>query len=165
RPQYGGVRKRWEDKIMDDFDKFHIRNWRRDTLNKDQWCALINKGVHVKPIHWNIKAIIHEYKNRAQKRRANDVATADGAMPATARVKVTEILAKNQHNEYACSECRKTFKPQGITNHAKSCAEEWCEDNFVHFINNQRWSPSNPISMCWIIMCGTISPIICNGIK
>jgi hypothetical protein len=51
RPRNAGVRKRWEDKIMDDIGKCHISNWRRDTLNKDQWRALINKHVHVKPIH------------------------------------------------------------------------------------------------------------------
>jgi hypothetical protein len=118
RPRNVGARKRWEDKIMDDIGKCHISNWRRDTLNKDQWRARINKQVHVKPIHWNIKSIIHDYKDLAQRRRAN------GKMVGTARVKVTEILAKNQYNEYTCPKCRKSFKPQGIPNHVKSCAED-----------------------------------------
>jgi hypothetical protein len=131
RPRNAGVRKRWEDKIMDDISKCHIRNWRRDTLNKEQWRALINKHVHVKPVHWNLKAIIHEYKDRAKKRRANDVAKANRQMAVTARVKVTEVLTKNQHSEYTCPKCRKSFKPQGVTNHVKSCAEDWCKNNGI----------------------------------
>jgi adenosyl cobinamide kinase/adenosyl cobinamide phosphate guanylyltransferase len=110
---------------MDDIGKCHISTWRKDTLNKDQWRARINKHVHVKPIHWNIKSVIHDYKGRAQKRRANR------KMVASARIKVTEILAKNQHNEYTCPKCRKSFKPQGITNHVKSCAENWCKKNGI----------------------------------
>ncbi|CAF2121924.1 unnamed protein product [Rotaria magnacalcarata] len=132
RPRNGGVRKRWEDKIMDDIGKFHIKNWRRDILNKDQWRALINKDVHMRPIHSNIKGIVHEYKDRAQKRRANVVVTVNGEMTVKTRVKVTEVLAKNQHNDYACPKCHRTFKPQGITNHVKSCAKEWCQKNGIN---------------------------------
>jgi hypothetical protein len=117
RPRNAGIRKRWEDKIKDDVEKWHISNWRRSTLNKDQWRALINKRVHGKPIHCNIKAIIHKYKDRAQQRRAEEIAKTHGKMSIITRVKVVEILAKNQHNGYTCPKCQKSFKPQGITNH------------------------------------------------
>jgi hypothetical protein len=131
RPRNAGARKRWEDKVMDDLGKCHISNWRRDTLNKDLWRALINKHVHVKPVHWNIKSIIHDYKGRAEKRRADHLATANGKMARAAHVKVTSVLVKNQHNEYTCPKCRKSFKPQGITNHVKSCAGDWCKKNGI----------------------------------
>jgi hypothetical protein len=131
RPRNAGARKRWEDKVMDDLGKCHISNWRRDTLNKDLWRALINKHVHVKPVHWNIKSIIHDYKGRAEKRRADHLATANDKMARAAHVKVTSVLVKNQHNEYTCPKCRKSFKPQGITNHVKSCAEDWCKKNGI----------------------------------
>jgi hypothetical protein len=58
--------------------------------------------VHVKPIHWNIKTIVHDYKDRAQKRRENDIVRTNGKIVAAARVKVTEVLAKNEHSEYTC---------------------------------------------------------------
>lgn len=132
RPRNGGVRKRWEDKIMDDIGKFHITNWRRDTLNKDRWRELINKDVHTRPIHPNIKAIVHEYKDRTQKRRANMVVTTKGAMTIRTSVKITEILAKNQQNKYSCPKCHRTFKHQGITNHVRSCAKEWCRKNGIN---------------------------------
>jgi hypothetical protein len=46
RPRNAGIHKRWEDKIMDDIGKCNISNWRRGTLNKDQWRALINRQVY-----------------------------------------------------------------------------------------------------------------------
>lgn len=87
--------------------------------------------MHVKPIHWNLKEIVQDYKERAKERRLNDVVNADGKMTTRPRVKVTEILTKSQHNEYTCPKCRKSFKPQGITNHVKSCAEDWCKKNGI----------------------------------
>jgi hypothetical protein len=45
--------------------------------------------------------------------------------------KVTEILPRNPSGGYSCPQCKKEFKPQGITNHVKSCAKEWCKKNGI----------------------------------
>ncbi len=45
--------------------------------------------------------------------------------------KVTDILPRNPSGGYGCPQCKKEFKPQGITNHVKSCAKEWCKKNGI----------------------------------
>jgi hypothetical protein len=120
RPRNGGIKKRWEDKIDDDLNKCQIHNWRRDTLVREKWREMINKPVQVKPIHSNIKNIVEEYKNVAVKRRIG-----------VQQIKVTEALKRNQNNTYTCPKCTKSFKPQGITNHVRTCAKDWCTQNKI----------------------------------
>ena len=69
RPKNMGRSKRWEDKVLKDIEEMHIGNWRKLTLDRSQWREIINKDVHVKPVHKNIKNIVYEYKQRASKRR------------------------------------------------------------------------------------------------
>jgi hypothetical protein len=35
RPRNSGVHKRWQDRIKDDLDRYNIRNWRRETLDRN----------------------------------------------------------------------------------------------------------------------------------
>ena len=48
-PSNIGIRKRWEAKIIGDLAKFDIRNWRRETRDRDKWRALINRRVQSHP--------------------------------------------------------------------------------------------------------------------
>ena len=131
RPSNVGIRKRWEAKLMEDLVIFDIRNWRRDTLDRDKWRELINKHVWSRPTDRNMKEIIHRYKANSERRRTEEMAEARGAGPR----KVTEVLAKNTVGSYTCPKCRKLFKPQGITGHVKSCATNWCKRNNIQGCN------------------------------
>ena len=55
RPRNIGIRKRWEDKIQNDFETLNITNWRRQTFNRDQWRELINRNTRARPVNQNIK--------------------------------------------------------------------------------------------------------------
>ena len=46
RPRNFGIRRRWDDKIQNDIGTLNITNWRRQTLNRDQWRELININTH-----------------------------------------------------------------------------------------------------------------------
>lgn len=120
RPRNGGLKKIWEDKIADDLKKCQIHNWRRDTLCRDRWRAVINKPVQVKSIHNNIKNIVQESKNMTVKRRIS-----------VHRIKVTEALERYQNNTYRCPKCTRSFKPQGINNPVRTCAKDWCIQNKI----------------------------------
>ncbi|CAF3398890.1 unnamed protein product [Rotaria socialis] len=120
RPRNGGIKRRWEDMIADDLNKCQIHNWRKDTLVREKWRELINKPVQTRPIHSNIKNIVQEYKNMAVKRRIG-----------IQQIKVTEALQRNQDNTYTCPKCTRFFKPQGITNHVRACATDWCKQNKI----------------------------------
>jgi hypothetical protein len=122
-PRNAGVRKRWEDKILDDLDQCHIRNWRRETLDRDKWREKINKNAQAKPPTTNITEIIQQFKQRAQDRRT---VAKNGPLR-----KVTEVLVRTANNEYKCPKCKKSYKPQEITNHVKYCAMEWCKQNGI----------------------------------
>ena len=130
RPRNIGARKRWEDKISDDLEAFNIRNWRRETMDKNTWRGTINRYAHSNTPSSNLPTIVEQYKRRADQRRAN--------ANAPAPPKVTEVLTaqglKNNDGTYTCPniKCtRKTFKPQGITGHVKSCAADWCKNNNI----------------------------------
>ena len=127
RPSNIGIRKRWEAKIMEDLVKFDIRNWRRETRDRDKWRALINRRVQSHPVQENIKEVIHALKISADKRRTEEAAKARGSGPR----KVTEILVRNTNGSYACPKCQKLFRPQGITGHVKSCTPSWCKKNKI----------------------------------
>ena len=123
RPRHAGVRKRWQDTVCDDLTKCRIRNWRKQTMNRDTWRALINEHTQVRPPATNLPCIVKHVKQRAQGRRAAAL------LPLSPRV--TELIPKNHDNSYTCPNCKRNFKPQGITKHAKSCAKQWCFQNGV----------------------------------
>lgn len=127
RPCNAGVRKRWEDKIMEDLAKSDIRNWRRDTKDRNKWRGLINTHATHRSPQQNIYETVHQYKISAETRRAEETAKASGK---GAR-KITEVLMKNVNNTYACPNCQRTFKAQGITGHVRSCAAAWCKQNNI----------------------------------
>ncbi|CAF3704228.1 unnamed protein product [Rotaria sp. Silwood1] len=70
RPRGIGNRKTWSDKIMDDITKCGIRNWRKETMNRDKWRKTINKNAYINPPASNIINVIQDYKQRAAERRA-----------------------------------------------------------------------------------------------
>ena len=127
RPGNVGIRKRWEDKIMEDLSVFNIKNWRRDTKNRDTWREMINKDVKTTAVTHSVKETLRKYKEEAAKRRSDEVKTSHGRLPR----KVTEVIKKETNNNYKCPNCHKHFKPQGITGHVRSCAKDWCRKNNI----------------------------------
>ena len=97
-PLHSGVRKRWQDMITDDLAQADIKNWRRQTTDRNNWGALINKKTQVQPPAANIAETVKLFKQRADDRRAT------AALPPPPRV--VEHLSKNAD-----------FMPQGITKH------------------------------------------------
>ncbi|CAM4859591.1 unnamed protein product [Rotaria socialis] len=122
RPCNVGTFKKWEDRIQDDLEKMNIHNWRRETLDRDSWRRTINQFTQVKPPMPDILNIIQQVKQRAVQRRAITLSP-----PA----KITELLCRNNNNTYTCPNCKKQFKPQGITNHTRSCAKKWCQQHGI----------------------------------
>ncbi|CAF4595927.1 unnamed protein product, partial [Rotaria socialis] len=94
RPTNTGIRKRWENKIMDDIEKFDIKNCRKDTKDKDRWREIINRDVIMNPVPSNIKSIIQEFKDLSKKRRAEELAISHGKP----QRKATGVLVKGCHN-------------------------------------------------------------------
>jgi hypothetical protein len=127
RPGNVGTRKRWEDKIMNDLNLFNIKNWRRNVKDRDSWREMINRNVKTTTVSPNIKQVIRGYKERADKRRSDEVKASHAKPPR----KVTEALKKGTNNNYTCPNCKKQFKPQGITGHVRSCAKDWCKKNNI----------------------------------
>jgi hypothetical protein len=129
RPSNMGRCKQWEDKILNDINELQIQNWRRLTLDRKKWREIINKNVYVKPVSENIEDIVYQYKKQSAQRRKTDLA----AMTGSIKRKVTEILVK-ENKQYKCPGCKLRFKPQGITNHVKSCvaAKVWCKRNRIN---------------------------------
>ncbi len=123
RPRNVGTCKKWEDRIKDDLDNLNIRNWRRATLDRDTWRKTINQYTLAKPPAPDILDIIQQVKQRTVQRRT---AALNPPPP-----KVTEFIPRNNNKTYTCPNCKKEFKPQGITNHVKSCAKIWCQKNGV----------------------------------
>ena len=118
RPGNAGTFKKWKGRIQDDLEKMNIYNWRRETLDRDSWRKTINLCTQVKPPMPDILKIIQQVKQRAVQRRATTLSP-----PA----KITELLCRRNNNTYTCPNCKKQFKPQGITNHTRSCAKKWCQ--------------------------------------
>ncbi|CAF2101238.1 unnamed protein product [Rotaria magnacalcarata] len=86
KPRNMGTQKRWQDKITEDLEKFNIRNWRRETLDKDKWRETINRFSHSNNPSSNISEAVQQYKQKADKRRV-----ASNVPPPP---KVTEVLTK-----------------------------------------------------------------------
>jgi hypothetical protein len=121
-PRNIGIRKRWEDKVQNCMKELNIRNWRRQVVDRNQWRDLINQNCHSTPVYSNIKEIVFKYKTRANEQRKGRI-----------KQKVTDVLTKSADNQYRCPGCKRKFKPQGITNHVKSCtsAIAWCKKNRI----------------------------------
>ncbi len=111
-----------EDKVLKDIGDLHIGNWRRTALER------INRDVHVKPLHTNIKNIVNEYKQSAAQKRRAELDASTGVI----KRQVTEILVK-KNNQYKCPGCRKSFKPQGVTYHTNLYikAKTYCNQNKI----------------------------------
>jgi hypothetical protein len=127
RPGNVGIRKRWEDKILEDIEKVGARNWRRVTRDRDRWRYLINQCAQVIPVHPNINDIVKKYKEHADNRRVQESKAKRGIV----QQKVTAILVKGSNGYYICPNCDRRFKPQGITGHVKACAKVWCKKHNI----------------------------------
>ena len=121
RPQNAAVRKRWHDKIHNGLEHSQVRNWQRDTLDHNKWRDIINKKVQVKPPSINIVEIVKQIEKHTQDQRATN-----GKRSLN---KETQVLVPTANKDYNCSKCNKSYKPQGIANHVRSCATEWCQQN------------------------------------
>jgi ABC-type ATPase with predicted acetyltransferase domain len=109
------INKRWDNKVLKNIEELHIGNCRRMTQGRSRLCETMNKDVHLKLVHQNIKSIVYEYKQRAIERRKVELAASMGVT----KRKVIETLTK-ENNLYKCPDCSKFFKAQGITNYTKS---------------------------------------------
>ncbi len=123
RPRNAGVRKKWQDKILNDLEQSQIRNWRKETLDRNKWRDTINKNTQVKPLSTMITEIVEQVKQSTRDRRRTD-----GNGPPR---KVTQVLVRTANKDYSCPKCNKSYKPQGITNHVRYCATEWCKQNGI----------------------------------
>ena len=72
RPPHG-IKLRWKDKIMKDITISNIKNWRRESLDKDKWRKTINRDVKYNTIQTHATRIVREYKERAANRRAQEL--------------------------------------------------------------------------------------------
>jgi hypothetical protein len=55
RPGNVGIRKRLENKILENVENFRVKSWSRDTTDRDEWRQLINQHGQVTLVHSNIK--------------------------------------------------------------------------------------------------------------
>lgn len=69
RPPHG-IKLRWRDKIMKDITASNIKNWRRETHDKDKWRKAINRDVTYSTVHTDVTRTVREHKERAANRRA-----------------------------------------------------------------------------------------------
>ena len=120
------IRKKWEVKITNDLEKCNVKNWRRETKDRDLWRETINEKVKTTPANPKIKQILQDCKKRTKERRSNEKKADQSKAPR----KVVEVWVKNS-NMYTCPNCKKKFKPQGITGHVRSCAKAWCKKNNI----------------------------------
>ncbi|CAM4847782.1 unnamed protein product [Rotaria magnacalcarata] len=71
RPPHG-TKLRWKDKVMKDITVVNIKNWRRETYDKDTWRKTINRGVAYGIVHTDATRVVREHKERAAERRAQE---------------------------------------------------------------------------------------------
>lgn len=64
-PRGMGVRKKWEDKVISDLNRFQIRNWRRETLNWDTWWSRIIEHVQIRPPFNHVTVVMQQLKHSA----------------------------------------------------------------------------------------------------
>jgi hypothetical protein len=57
---------------MRDINASNIKNWRRETQDRDKWRKTINHGVTYNIVHTDATRIVREYKERAANRRAQE---------------------------------------------------------------------------------------------
>ena len=74
RPPYG-VNLRWRDKIMKDINVSNIKNWRRETQDKNKWRKTINHGVTCSIVHTDTTSIVREHKEKAMNPRARETSS------------------------------------------------------------------------------------------
>ncbi|CAF4270061.1 unnamed protein product, partial [Rotaria magnacalcarata] len=57
---------------MKDITVVNIKNWRRETYDKDTWRKTINRGVAYGIVHTDATRVVREHKERAAERRAQE---------------------------------------------------------------------------------------------
>jgi hypothetical protein len=93
---------------------------------------MTNRIVPVnRPSNQHTTEIIREPEQGVQ-RTTVPVRTTNSSTP----VKVIERLTRNSSGKYTCPKCKRQCMPQGITNHVKSCAKEWCKRNEIYLDKN-----------------------------
>ena len=124
-----GIWKRSEVKITNDLKKCNVKNWRRETKDRYLWLETINAKVKTTPANPKTKQIVQDYKMRTEERRSNKKKAEQSKAP----WKFVEVLVKksNNNNMYICPNCKKKFKPQGITGYVRSRAKACCKKNNI----------------------------------
>ncbi|CAF2091991.1 unnamed protein product [Rotaria magnacalcarata] len=64
RPPHG-IKLRWKDKVMKDITVVNIKNWRRETYDKDTWRKTINRGVAYGIVHTDATRVVREHKSES----------------------------------------------------------------------------------------------------
>jgi hypothetical protein len=135
RPPYG-IKLRWRDKIMKDINTSNIKNWRRETLDKDQWRKTINRGVTYDIVYTDAARIVREHKERATNRRAQE--------------ELSELIKQNKtipisndialpNNDARCTHCGRICKNnRGLKIHQHACVNKIITDKQIVTQNVQQ---------------------------
>ncbi|CAF3565234.1 unnamed protein product [Rotaria sp. Silwood1] len=127
RPPHG-IKLRWKDKIMKDINISNIKNWRRETHDKDKWRKTINRGVTYSIIHTDVTRIVREHKERAANRRAREEllhhiqqnTTSDPNLPAST------------FDDDTCTQCGRICKNRkGLKIHQHTCENKNITDKKI----------------------------------
>jgi hypothetical protein len=109
-----GTKLRWRDKIMKDITVSNIKNWRRETLDKERWLKTINRDVTNSTVHLDTKRIVREHKERAANRRAQELAD-----------QTKQNLLTSTTNDATCTKCGRICKnKKGLKIHQHTCANK-----------------------------------------
>ena len=98
RPRNVASQKRWEDKIIEDLEKFNVKNWRRQVNGRDSWYESINPKVQTTRVNPKLKQIVRDYREKADKKRSDEKKADQGEAPP----EVTEILVKDGNTSSFC---------------------------------------------------------------
>ena len=121
RPPHG-VKLRWRDKIMKDINVSNIKNWRRETQDKDKWRKIINYGVTYNIVHTDITRIVREHKEKAIHRRVRE--TPSHQIKQNTTRPVPNNMAPT-NDDAKCTQCGKICKNRkGLKIHQYTCVKK-----------------------------------------
>ncbi|CAF4436865.1 unnamed protein product [Rotaria sp. Silwood2] len=132
RPPHG-VKLRWKDKIAKDLTLCEIKNWRREVQDKEKWRKTINKEVKSTTARSDAAHVIHEHKERAKKRRA-DERLLDCNKRKNSPSSTTTVI----NVDTTCSLCGRTFESKrGMNIHKRVCIQKRSTKASADIKNNE----------------------------
>jgi hypothetical protein len=134
RPPHG-VKLRWKDKIMRDINASNIKNWRRETQDRDKWRKAINHGVTYNIVQTDATRIVREYKERAANRRARE--------ELSHQIKQNTIYDSSPldstTDDVTCAQCGRVCKNnRGLKIHQHACVKKNITDKQIVAQNVQQ---------------------------